>query len=671
MCTPERPCQPNAPDFCKPNADGTTRCAPPPGCAGQTGGQCAPPPWCTADGDAYSCKTPERPANAPMMQAPPCQPGPDGQLRCAPPPECGGSAFGGAGAAGCAPPDFCKQTDDGNYACKPPQDCRAEGKCFAAASGGACERQNQDAAANGAFVACAAPPSQFCPPPPPGEAPKCAAPPPPPRYCGNGESPFPQDHPANAPPRCLLAPGVANGKYVPPNEQFKSQCTKAPDGEWPPAQPAPAGSFWCPPAGFAPPPRGHNDIGAWNEFNKDHAPAQFANFIAQQGGAWANLTDSQLEKLNNAANAHQLFAPPAFDGRSMNGSFVQSTIGNDLAIRGFVVGGASFFREAKPTGGSTNDFSTSAGPAVLSSGGNVAVEQHNSPTGLLAYKATEGKYDVAFTLEDGYAITQAGNLTILHKGDWKGVLVGDANVTDGAISLAVTPDSPAFFMAIPPGGLEEETRMEIARGIAENKVFAEVSLIQRDETIAQDLTLYQDEGKFSVDVNDATTDAINLTVSGEGEGQAVVFTVDRSTLTTPLSEFNVTMDGVMMTECETFAQLTQSAASGGCFTLHANESTLRVSVMPEHFSTHVISMGSVKAAEPTAASGAVDKSAAEVAPKIDAPGATPTNEAPPTTSDEGTVSAAQDLRKTPNFGVVGIMVAAVGAIGLAALRKKN
>jgi len=492
----------------------------------------------------------------------------------------------------------------------------------------------------------------------------------------------------------MIPPKIQDGMYVPPDQAFKNDCVPPPPGEWPPAQPAPAGKVWCPPQGYAPPPMHGDDFRAWENFTKDHAPPSFTGYLNQLGGGWNKFNESALADISNASTAHQLFAPPSFDGRSMNGSFVKSDFDAGLGVRNFSVGGARFFSEAGPQFNANSSFSTTAGPTVLSSGDGVIVESHNVPSGLLAYKSDGNRsFNVSFTPEAGYNVTERDGLVIMTNGNWTGVLVGDANVTRDNITLAVDDNNPAFFMAIPPEGLEADTRLDIAQGVAHGKVFGEISLVKRNDTLAQDLTLYANASEFHVDVTNTSADAVNLTVSGQGEGQALVFTVDRTTLTTSLADFNVTIDGVSMRECDNFTELEGSAASGGCFTLDANESALRVSVMPEHFSTHTISMGSVKPiASSTAASSTPTNSTSDSSSaSTDTTTTTTTQDSGSTTdktTDKTTVTStpptgattttpattptpATGDAKTPGIGAVGALAAVALAIAVISLRRRR
>ena len=397
--------------------------------------------------------------------------------------------------------------------------------------------------------------------------------------------------------------------------------------------------------------------------------------LDQLGGAWGRFNESALAELNRAGTVHQLFAPPSFDGRVIDGSFLSSQMAEGMRMQNFSVGGLPFFRDARPNVAHNASFSTVAGPAVVAAGGDVVVETHNVPSGILAYKSAEdGNYSVDLTPDAGYRVTREGGLLVMEKDGWKGVLVGDAEVgADGGIKVDVTHDRPAFFMAVPPTGLESETRLDIAEGIAEGKVFAEMSLVGRNDTVAQDLTLYEDATTFSATVQETTEDRVEVAVSGEGEGQALVFTVDRSTLTTPLSEFNVTMDGALMRECATFDEMTESAEEGGCFTLAANESVIRVSVMPEHFSEHVIAFGDVAPdvetvdvpTTDTPVDDAVDGATDAV---DDATGGSETG------SGEGSGTGSTPAAPTPKekAGTPGPgVLLALGAVGLAALGLKR
>lgn len=613
-----------------------------------------------------------------MMLAPPCAPGPDGALKCAPPPECGGAAFAGAGVQGCAPPPFCTAGADGQYLCKPPEDCRrspdGRERCVGPAVGGACGKQLESVAAEGAFVPCAPAPELFCPPPPPGAPPTesgCRAPPPPPRFCAPGENQFKPDHPMGAPPVCMLPPKLENGLYVPPGQAIApGGCEMPPPGEWPPAQPAPAGKVWCPPAGFAPPPQGGGEgFQAWRQFTADNAPRGMVPMLDRVGGVWAKLNETALADMHKTGAVHQLFAPPSFDGRVIDGAFLNSRFDEGLGMSNFSVGGTPFFREARPNVPHNASFSTVAGPAVVAAGGDVVVETHNVPSGILAYKsAQDGNYSVDLRPDAGYQVRREGGVLLMEKGDWKGVLVGEAQVgDDGAIQLDVRPDRPAFFMAVPPTGLESETRLDIAKGVAEGKVFAEMSLVQRNDTAAQDLTLYEEDAAFSVEVQSVSEDAVEVAIAGEGEGQALVFTVDRSTLTTSLSEFNVTMDGVLMRECATFEELTGSADEGGCFTLAANESVVRVSVMPEHFSEHVITFGAVGQEPESSEAPATDDAdgSSEGGGADDATTQTPSGDGATTT--QPTPDAQAD---TPGPGVL-LALVAVGVAAVALGRRRR
>lgn len=693
-CTPEKPCAPPKPAFCDENADGSMTCRPPPGCEGKMGqGACVPPPFCKQSGEAFTC-TPPAPGSAEAAQAcppgvqpcgpppPPCAPGPDGALVCAPPPECGGAAFGGAGIQGCAPPEFCKADADGKYLCKPPEDCRkgpdGRERCIGPATGASCAKQLQGVAAEGAFVPCAPPPQHFCPPPPPGAPPTkdtCRAPPPPPRFCAPGEAQFKPNHPPGAPADCMPPPRVENGVYLPPGQAMKAgECQVPPPGQWPPPFAPEQGKVWCPPPGFAPPPAEGQGFEAWRRFAEERAPPQVMAFVNHMGERWSHINGTALEGIHKEGSVHQMFAPSTFDGRAINGTFLQSTLDENMRIRNFSVGGTPFFREARPNVQANASFSTVAGPAVVAAGGAVVVETHNVPAGILAYRsAGNDSYSVDLTPEDGYQIAKEGGVVVLRKGDWKGVLVGDAEVgPGGAIKVDVDPARPAFFMAVPPSGLEAETRVDIAKGVQQGKVFAEVSLVQRNDTLAQDLTMYAHDEAFRVDVLNATEDVVEVFVSGEGQGQALVLTVDRSTLATPLSEMNVTMDGVLMRECATFDEMAGSASTGGCYTLAANESVVRVSVMPEHFSDHVIALGSVGATPEEATSeetptetdtdgdADADGRPADEGAKAPAP-ATPTGDAP----------AAEKDAKTPGVGFFGTLAALAGAGAVLARRRRS
>ena len=471
----------------------------------------------------------------------------------------------------------------------------------------------------------------------------------------------------------MIAPGVRNGQYVSPLEAQGGACVPPPPGEWPPAQPAPAGKVYCPPQGYAPPPQG-TGFDAWRNFTGDHAPPRFAGVLQQLGDSW-NVNGTQLDDINRAGNVHQLFAPPAFDGRFVNGSFVQSGLDDKMGLQNFTVGGTRFFRDAHPNGGGNSNFSTTAGPAVLSAGGDVVVETHNVPSGLLAYKsAGENAFNVSFTPDAGYNVTLHDGYLIMEKGDWKGVLVGNATrAANGTIQANVNSADPAFFMAIPPTGLEAETRLDIAKGVADNKVFAEVSLVARNDTVAQDITVYDDPTKFHVDVTNTSEDAITMNVSGEGSGQAVVFTVDRSTLTTPLSEFNVTLDNTVMPECANFTALEDSVATGGCYTLNANESVVRVSIMPPHFSAHTITLGAiapVQSATDTTTSTTPDSTTKETGSTTGSTTTAPTGTTTATPTAKVTATPSPAAGKTPAPGIVLVVGAAI-AIALLSRRSRK
>lgn len=689
-------------------------CAPPPECAGRSDGPCAPPPWCTRTDDGrFDCKPPENPGAfamgapgapcpPPVPDAPPapcgppgppptaaCQPGPDGQVRCAPPPQCGGALFGGAGAAGCAPPDFCRANADGIYECKPPEDCRVgpdgRSRCAPPPTGAACAKLLEGEAASGAFLPCAPPPTQFCPPPPPGQLPQCGAPPPPPRPCAEGEAQFPPGHPTGAPPACFMAPKIENGRYVAPRDA-NAGCAPPPPGEWPPAQPAPEGRVWCPPQGFAPPPPPGQGFDAWQAFAKDKIPPRFEGFVFDAARGWDGFNSTALADITAAGAVHQLFAPPAFDGRSMNGSFTRATMDENMGVKDFRVGGTPFFRGISPQGAASATFATTAGTAVISANDKLLMESHNVPSGLLAYKGV-GTEETAIHMElADVELSESGveGLTLLQNGDWKGVVIGDVARSDGGLSLTVAGGKPGFFMAIPPSGIEADTRLDIAEGVAQGQVFAEVSLLARNETVAQDLTFYEDAEAFALDVLETAEDKIELEISGEGEGKAVVFTVDRETLTTPLSQLNVTMDGVLMKECASFDEMTESAAEGGCYHLAANETAVRVSIMPEHFSTHVIAIGAVEPDAPAGGTSA-DETPTPVATEQSpaSGGGAPASPAPaePTAPTATTPAAAAatpasatptpdaPAKDTPGFGPLALLVVAA-TVALVARRRR-
>lgn len=610
------------------------------------------------------------PHGAPMIVVPECTPGPGGTLRCAPPAQCGGAAFGGAGASGCAPPPFCTASADGLYDCTPPEDCRGD-RCGPAPVGAACERLLQGEAAQGAFVPCAAAPTQFCPPPPPG-APAGFDPCRPAaivlRFCAEGEAQFPPDHPRGAPPACVPPPRVESGRYVPPAQVFAGACVPPPPGEWPPAQPAPEGRVYCPPMGFAPPPMNASDINAWREHMRAQLPPEMAAFMDRMhDGTGEGPTD-----VDAAASAFGLLARPQFDGRMVNGTFVETQVEDGLALRDFRVAGASFFANIRPHLAENATFAAAVGSAVVAAHANASLETHNVPSGLLAYR---GHGDAPFLVdfETGGDGSNASIEVVPHatlpmhlvtQGEWTGVLVGNATLNGTMLQASVDASNPAFFMAIPPGTIEETTRLGIAEAVAEGRVFGEVTLIERNDTLAEDVTFYEDASTFGIDVTDVTPDYVSLDVTGEGEGASFVFTVDRETLTTPLSELVVEIDGDEIPECVApdgeelgFMEHTDDV----CYQVEATEAVIRVAVDVEHFSSHTVVIGVPPVEESGDAPSEEDAAAEE-----------------PTTSEEGGATTATPSspaepsasKGAPGIGAIGV-VAAVSIGALFARRRRS
>jgi len=305
---------------------------------------------------------------------------------------------------------------------------------------------------------------------------------------------------------------------------------------------------------------------------------------------------------------------------------------------------------------------------VFATNDQAVFESHNVPSGLMAYRGVGDPFHVRFDMPNGSGaqVEQRGGHALVTQGDWQGVLIGNATHAGHGFDVRVDGENPMFFMAIPPDGIESQTRLDIAEGIATHKVFAEMSLMARNGTIAEDLTYFHEPDAFSLDVTNVTEDAITLDVAGEGEGQAIVLTVDRETLTVPMADLNVTMDGVVMTECATFDEMTQSAALGGCFHVVANETTLRVSVMPEHFSDHTIVIGTLPAPpleDETSAAPASEEDDSAIAPGGDE---TPASESDPTPAAE----TPEAEKGTPGAGAF-VLIATIAAVALIGRRRKG
>lgn len=477
---------------------------------------------------------------------------------------------------------------------------------------------------------------------------------------------FPPAHPTGTPPVCIPPPRIVDGMYRPP--AFAGDC-----------------GVNCLPVHFAPPPDADPAATqAWLQHvaNSTGGAALLRGMLAGHAQALQGnrAFDEGRANATRAGAAFGIHAPPVFDGRHVSGAFVETSVRDDLGIDNFSVMGTTFFRGITPHGGHNVSFSSATGSAVVAAGDSLAFETHNVPSGLLAYRSAgdathaiefEGAVDGEIVEFDvGAEFESALGMHLVRHGDWTGVVVGDASVHGSTIEAQVAAEAPVFFMAIPPGTIEETTRLGIAEAVAERRVFAELSLLERNGTIAEDVTFYDDANTFSVEVADVTDEQVTLNVSGEGEGQAFVFTVDRETLTTPLSELAVEIDGELLPECTSatdkelaFLEPTPET----CYQIEVTEELIRVAVDVEHFSTHVVVIGTVTP-EVVAAIGGEDDDGAEDAAE----------DAPADATDEGAPAANEEEREdepggkgAPGVGPVSVVVAvAIAALVVGGRRKR-